>query len=250
MLRSIPGTSATGGHNVRVTSRPRSLSFLALLAAGALLFSGLLAGCGSSKDGKSQQPASAASSPSVALPTGDVSVPPGVKITPPGTKLSFGQTATVAYEPNSKRNTVLRLTVTKVQRARISDLSAYVLDKRTRSSTPYYVDVRVKNAGTGDVGHTDVPVWLVDQDDTLIHSSGFTNRFEACPSRSLPAKFGPGASYSTCLLYLVPEHGHITAMSFRPLQAYAPITWTGKVQKPAAHKHKAHKLHPKKKQKH
>lgn len=230
----MPGSAGSGRHNVRVTSRARALSSPALLAAGALLVSGLVSGCGGpAKSGEPHHAASA--SPSVALPTGDVSIPPGVKITAPATRLSFGRTATVAYEPNSQRNTVLRLTVTRVQRARISDLSAYVLDRRTRNSTPYYVDVKVANAGRGDVGHTDVPLWLVDQKDTLIHSSGFTNRFAACPSTSLPAKFGPGAHFSTCLLYLVPAHGHFTAMSYRPLQAYAPITWTGTVQQPKKH---------------
>jgi hypothetical protein len=236
----MPGSSHPGRHNVRVTSRrpPRRPLLLVVLLAAALV----VAGCGAS----TKKPAHPAAKPSVALPTGDVSVPPGVKITPPGTKLSFGQTATVAYEPNTQRKTVLQLTVTRVQQGRISDLAAYVLDRQARRSTPYYVHVKVRNAGTGDVGHTDVPVWLVDQDNTLIHASGFTNRFAACPSTSLPAKFGPGASEDACLLYLVPDHGHVTAMSFRPLQRYAPITWTGQVSQPKAHRPGKHK-HGKKK---
>jgi hypothetical protein len=219
---------------VRVIQRlPRLSVLVAAVVAGSLV----LAGCGgSSEKPDSAARAQASKAPSVALPTGDVSVPPGVQITPPGTELSFGQTATVAYEPNSKRNSVLQLTVSQVRRARISDLAAYVLDKRTRRSTPYYVTVKVHNAGTGDVGRTDIPLWLVDQDNTLIHSSGFTNRFAACPSTTLPRRFGPDASVRTCLVYLVPNHGHFTAMSYRPLQAFEPITWTGKVTK-AHHQH-------------
>jgi hypothetical protein len=232
----MPGCAGAGRHNVRVIQRPPRLSVLAAVLAAVSL---LLAGCGGSSDkphnAARAQASKASTAPSVVPPTGDVTVPAGVQITPPGTKLSFGQTATVAYEPNSKRNSVLQLTVTKVRRARISDLAAYVLDKRARRSTPYYVTVKVHNAGTGDVGRTDVPLWLVDQDNTLIHSSGFTNRFAACPSTTLPRKFGPDASLQTCLLYLVPNHGHFTAMSYRPLQAFEPITWTGKVAKPRAH---------------
>ena len=242
----MPGPTGADRHNVRVTFPLRPLSVVAALVTAALA----LSGCGGTAGKPHAAAAQPTRSPSVALPTQDVSVPAGVKITPPGTKLSFGETATVAYEPNPKRKTVLQLAVTRVQRAHISDLSAYVLDKRARSSTPYYVDVRVRNAGSGDVGHTDVPVWLVDQADTLIHSSGFTNRFSACPSTTLPAKFGPGARTQTCLLYLVPDHGRFTAMSFRPLQAYAPITWTGTVAQPKAHqrKHPAHhQKHRKKK---
>ncbi len=239
----MPGILGADGHNVRVTP---PLPRLPVLAAVLLAVSLVLTGCGGSPKASQHTAAAHASDrPSVTLPTGDVSVPPGVQITPPGTHLSFGETATVAYEPNSKRNTVLRLTVANVRKARISDLAAYVLDKRARHSTPYYVDVKVRNVGSGDVGHTDVPLWLVDQDNTLIHASGFTNRFEACPSTSLPAKFGPGASLQTCLLYLVPDRGHLTAMSFRPLQAYEPITWTGKVTAPKTH-HKHHGKHQKK----
>jgi len=241
----MPGIVMVGRHNVRVTPRPPRLPVLAAVLVAVSL---VLAGCG----GSAEKPKhSAAAKPSVTLPTGDVTVPSGVKITPPGTELSFGQGATVAYEPNSKRNTVLQLTVKKVRRARISDLSAYVLDKRARRSTPYYVNVTVHNKGTGDVGRTDVPLWLVDQGNTLIHYSGFTNKFAACPSTTLPRKFGPGASLRTCLLYLVPKHGHFTAMSYRPLQAYEPITWTGKVARPKAHQHKSgHKHHPKHHHKH
>lgn len=247
----MPGILRTGRHNVRVTQSPPRRPRLPVLAAALVALSLVLAGCGGSADKpKHTAAAQASKGPSVAVPTGDVTVPSGVQITPPGTELSFGQTATVAYEPNSKRNTVLQLTVTKVRRARISDLAAYVLDKRARRSTPYYVNVKVHNAGTGDVGHTDVPLWLVDQDNTLIHYSGFTNRFAACPSTTLPRTFGPDATISTCLLYLVPKQGHFTAMSFRPLQAYEPITWTGKVAKPKPHHKHAKKLRSKHHKKH
>lgn len=230
---------------MRVIQRLRRLSVLVTFLVAVSI---VLAGCGGSPDkphgAARAQTSKASRSPSVALPTGDVTVPSGVQITPPGTELPFGETATVAYEPNSKRNSVLQLTVTKVRRARISDLAAYVLDKRARRSTPYYVTVKVHNAGTGDVGRTDVPLWLVDQDNTLIHSSGFTNRFAACPSTTLPKSFGPKATIRTCLLYLVPNHGHFTAMSYRPLQAFEPITWTGKVAKPRAHQHHHAKKKP------
>src|SRR3954469_10930256 len=49
--------------------------------------------------------------PTVTLPTSDVNVPAGVTLTKAGTELKFGEKATVAYEPNSERNTVLEMTV-------------------------------------------------------------------------------------------------------------------------------------------
>ena len=212
-------------HNVRVT-RPASRSVLrsaALLAAFALA----LTGCGG---GDGEKPTT---KPTVSLPTGDVNVPAGVELTKAGAQLKFGQKATVAYEPNAQRNTVLELTVNKAAQGTIADLSSYVLDDRTKASTPYYVDVSVTNVGDGDVGQTPIPLWAVDDANTLIQASSFTNSFSRCPSTPLPTTFAPNATVTTCLVFLVPDHGTLTGLSFRPLQAVAPIVWTGDVS-PAA----------------
>ncbi|HEX7739843.1 MAG TPA: hypothetical protein VF426_09385 [Marmoricola sp.] len=193
------------------------LTGVAALAALALV----VAGCGGSG---SSDKASASASPSPS-----VAVPDGVTLTKPGEKLSFGDTADVAYQPNPQRSTVISLKVTKVVRASIKDFSAYVLDKRTKTSTPYYVHVQVQNLGDGNIGGTDVPVWAVNSDDVLIHSSTFTNAFAPCPSPALPKSFGNGAKLTTCLVYLLPDHGTLDAVSFRPRQEVAGIQWTGTV---------------------
>jgi hypothetical protein len=179
--------------------------------------------------------------PSVAVPSGDVSVPEGVELTEPGTDLAFGETARVAYEPNPKRGTVLALTVRSVTKGSIRDLSRYQLDARTKASVPYYVRVKVANVGDGNVGKSPVPLWAVDNTDTLIQASSFTNTFRRCPSQQLPTPFGPGKRTTQCLVYLVPNHGKLTGISFRPLQAFAPIEWTGKITKPKPHKAKSKK---------
>ena len=159
-------------------------------------------------------------------------MPDGVTLTKAGEELEFGQSATVAYEPNPQRSTVLELTVDSVRKGLISDLGNYVLDEKTRASTPYYVQVTVKNVGNGDVGRTPIPLWAVDTTDTLIQASSFTNSFTKCPSTPLPQSFAPAAETSTCLVYLVPGGGTLTGVSFRPVQAYAPILWTGTVEEP------------------
>jgi hypothetical protein len=180
-----------------------------------------LAGCG----GKEKP----TTKPTVTLPTGNVNVPTGVELTKPGTELKFGEKATVAYEPNADRTTVLEMTVTGATQGLIGDLGSYVLDERTKASTPYYVDVTVKNVGDGDVGQTPIPLWAVDNTNTLIQASSFTNSFTRCPSTALPTTFAPNATATACLVYLVPDHGTLTAMSYRPLQAVAPIVWKGTV---------------------
>lgn len=186
----------------------------------------LVTACG----GTSEKPTT---KPSVTLPTANVNVPSGVTLTKAGTELTFGASATVAYEPNAQRASVLQLTVTAAQQGSIADLSSYVLDDRTKASTPYYVHVAVKNVGDGDVGQTPIPLWAVDNTNTLIQASSFTNAFTTCPSTALPTTFAPNATLTACLVYLVPNHGTLTGLSFRPLQAFAPIVWKGTVTPPA-----------------
>jgi hypothetical protein len=225
---SRPGRIPAGvGHNVRVIDPVRRSLRAPLLRWSAVVLAAslVLAGCGGEEKPTTK--------PTVTLPTGNVHVPDGVELTKAGTNLKFGETATVAYEPNSQRNTVLQMTVTAATEGTIADLSSYVLDDRTKASTPYYVTVSVKNVGDGDVGQTPIPLWAVDDKDTLIQASSFTNAFAKCPSTPLPTTFAPNATVSTCLVYLVPDHGKLTGVSFRPLQAVAPIVWTGTVNPPA-----------------
>lgn len=227
-MLSRPGRIPAGvGHNVRVIDPLRRSLRAPLLRWSAVVLAATLAlaGCGGEEKPTTK--------PTVTLPTGNVHVPDGVELTKAGTNLKFGATATVAYEPNSQRNTVLQMTVTAATEGTIADLGSYVLDDRTKASTPYYVTVSVKNVGDGDVGQTPIPLWAVDDKDTLIQASSFTNAFAKCPSTPLPTTFAPNATATACLVYLVPDHGKLTGVSFRPLQAVAPIVWTGTVNPPA-----------------
>lgn len=224
--------SVSAVHNDRVSlGRPlRRPVRLPALALALVLAAAGLAGCGSDEE--------PAADPTTAAPTPSVNVPDGVTLTKAGTTLDFGESASVAYEPNPERNTVLDLTVVSVQQGRIADLSSYDLDEQTKVSTPYYVEVTVKNVGDGDVGKSPIPLWAVDQQNTLIQASTFTNQFSKCPSKALPTSFAPSAEVSTCLVYLVPDGGELTKVSFRPLQAFAPIEWEGTVSPPPSPKKK------------
>jgi hypothetical protein len=166
----------------------------------------------------------------VDLPTGNVEVPQDVDLTEAGTELEFGEPAVVAYEPNTRRSSVLSLQVDSVQMGRIADFSAYQLDARTRASRPYYVRATVRNVGSGQLGRAAVPLLAVDARNTLIQPSSFNNTFRRCPSTPLPAQFGPGRGARLCLVYLIPARGRLVEMSFRPLQAFEPITWTGAIR--------------------
>ena len=189
----------------------------------------VLAACeGGEGDTGTEQP-SPSMSPS---PSSRVPVPDGVELTEVGADLTFGDTATVIFEPNQKRGSVLELTVRGATKGRIKDFSSFVLDDYTRGSTPYYVDVTVKNVGEGDVGGAAVPLWGVDAKNTLLPPASFTTTFRRCPSEPLPKKFGPDATHKTCLVFLAPDKGRMQAVSFRPNQAFDPIQWTGDITTP------------------
>lgn len=205
---------------VRRRALPGALLALTLVAAG----------CGGDGDEEApQEEPTAGGSPS---PSSTVEVPESVEIDEQGTQLGFGETATVVHEPTQNRGSVLALTVTKVQQARLADLSDFTLDERAQASTPYYVEVSVENVGEGDLGRAPVPLWAVDGDGRLVQASGFTADFEPCPSGPLPEPFGPGESVDTCLVYLLPDRGDLEAVSYRPTQEFTPITWEGEVAEP------------------
>ncbi len=227
---------AGGRHNDGVTARRAPLRLVALLAALALV----LGACGSSGDDETSAEETPSSTPSVELPTGNVDVPEGVELTEAGTTLEFGQPAVVAYEPNTERSSVLSMSVNSVQTGQIRDFAAYQLDARTKRSRPYYVRVTARNVGKGDLSRAAVPLLAVDNRDTLIQPSSFNNTFRKCPSTPLPAGFGPGKAANLCLVYLVPNGGRLTEMSFRPLQAFEPILWKGPI-KPVVAKKKSKK---------
>lgn len=211
-------------------NRPAPPLHVAVLGTAAML---ALSSCSSGGGGSAAPSPSARASTSLSpTPSSTVSVPPGVKLTSVGTNLALGQTATVIDEPNQKVGTVLQLTVKKASLGSMKDFKGFVLDDYTRAATPYYVSVGVKNVGEGDVGGTPVPLWGVDANDTLLPAATFTTRFPKCPSQPLPKTFGTGAAFDTCLVYLAPDHGRVTAVSFRPNQQFAPIQWKGDIPTP------------------
>jgi hypothetical protein len=207
---------------------------LAVLITSAAL---TLAGC-SGSDGKSSSSdggsasasASSASSPS---PSSTVSVPSGTQLTDQGSTLAFGDTGTVIFETTQHRGTVLQLTVKSVTQGSLADFKGFILDDKYKQNADYYyARVTVKNVGQGDVGGVAVPLWGVNASNTLLPAVNFTTTFAKCPSSLLPAKFGPGASLSTCLVYLSPDKGALSAISYRPSQEFNPIVWKGDITTP------------------
>ena len=219
---------------MRVTgSRSRIIRSAAVTLAAALV----LASCGGDGEEAAESPA-VTTSPS---PSSTVNVPEAVELTDVGADLAFGDPATVIHEPDQKSGTVLELTVKKATEGTIKDFSGFILDDYTRTSTPYYVDVTVKNVGEGTLAGGAVPLWGVDAKNTLLPPASFTTTFDRCPSEPLPKKFEPEASFSTCLVFLAPDKGTMEAVSFRPNQEFDPIRWTGEITTPKPEPKKSEK---------
>jgi hypothetical protein len=180
----------------------------------------------------SEEPAESPSVSTSPSPSSTVNVPASVELTEVGADLSFGDSATVIYEPTQKRGSVLEVTVKNAKQGSTKDFTGFILDDYTKKATPYYVDVTVENVGESNVGGVAVPVWGVDQTNTLLPPATFTTTFRRCPSEQLPKKFGSGESFSTCLVFFAPDKGTLKAVSFRPNQEFDPIEWTGEIATP------------------
>lgn len=200
---------------------------------GPLLVLGLLlAGC--SDDGSDAEEPDASSSPTEsATEEAYLPVPDGVELTPQGSELSVGETATVAYEPRQDLVGALDITVTKLEKASFKLFVGWKLTPETRKTQPYFVTAKIANVGETDLGGRTAPLYAVDGDNKLIEASTFASAFKPCPSESFPKKFENGDSLRTCLVYLAPDNGDLTAVSFRPTESFVPITWTGDVVRAA-----------------
>ena len=211
---------------------PRRLGVL--LAAAALL----LGACTGSGDGSSGPSGSGdsgdpgGSNATVAGPTPYLPVPEGVVLTDQGSELGVGETAVVAWRPAKGEVAVLSLRVRQLRRAPIKELADWQLDAAGRTSSLFYVTVTAENLGETDLGGTRIPLYVADN-STLVESNAFKTEFRPCPSPALPATFATGDTTTACLVYLVPAHGQLTSVTFRPAAKFNPITWVGKVEQPA-----------------
>jgi hypothetical protein len=203
------------------------------LVAGLLCVA--VAGC-SDDDGdpgsKESQSTSASGSGS-ASPTDSLLVPEGIDLTPGGSALSVGDVATVAYEVRQGVVAVLDIKVTRLEKTSFDEsFVGWDLSAEDKTKKPYFVRATVVNRGETDLGDRPVPLYIVDGNNALVEATSFLSTFAPCSPGSFPKSFPSGATAKVCLVYLAPDKGDLTAVSFRPTQEYDPITWTGELEKP------------------
>jgi hypothetical protein len=187
----------------------RGLGAIAVLA---------LAGCGGSTKTVTQRVATppAATTTAAETATTDAATPAATSggLTPMGSTLKIGDPALIAYDDatNHKKSRI-QVTPVKIEKGTIDDFKNIDLDGKQKSSTPYYVTMKVKNVGKGDLSGTDPASFIDGVDDRGQEQSNiiFFGTFDRCNSdRAKSLK--PGESYSSCLAYLIAGGGSIVGM--------------------------------------
>lgn len=219
------------GSSCRRRRARRPLAVTALLLAAPAL-----GGCSGDGDPAADAGTSTSPTPTITVttspsPTPYLPVPAGVDLTEEGTSLEVGDSAVVAWEPTQKLVGVIQVKVTSLERTSFKQsFQGWKITGEITMTQPYFVRATVKNVGDTDLSGQTVPLYAVDGDNTLVQASPFASDFEPCPSTPFGKKFVPGERASVCLVYLVPDRGDLSAVSFRPSQEFNPITWSGKVE--------------------
>ena len=211
------------------------------LVLSAVLTTLLLGACGSSGSSSSaggsastaSGGAASAGSSSAVTPAATTSGSSPAGITKPGTGLSAGQTATVTYTPltssgNGKPRT-LKVTVASIRTGSTADLKGIDLSGAPKGAVPQYVTVTVTNLGplSIDVDGTSDAIQGIDHDGNQQSPVSFIGDFPPCNQNSSTTPVGDGASFHTCLTYLV--SGGITKVGWTGTDDYtnSPVTWSG-----------------------
>jgi hypothetical protein len=155
-------------------------------------------------------------------------VPRGVVLTDPGSELGVGERGTIAWRARGDDVATLGVVVRKLVRADIKVLADWRLGAARRSSALYYVRISVTNVGDVDLSGQRIPLYVLDGAGALVESSQFETDFAPCPSRAMPAGFVHGEKATLCQAFLVPQHGELKAVAFRPTPRFNPITWVGR----------------------
>jgi len=202
-----------------------------ILVAGLLV--GVLTGCSDDSDGPAARGTRTPSaSATTAYPSG---APAGTVLTEPGSELSLAESATIAWQPRQDVVGTLQISVDSVEPTTFrKSFRDWRVDATTRTFSPYFVRAHVSNIGITDLGGFPVPVYGEDSADALVEPAVFKETFKPCHPSALPAPFGPGASTTVCLVFLVPAHGQLVGAAFRPTQDFDPIVWRPASASPAA----------------
>jgi hypothetical protein len=197
-----------------------------------------MVGCGGDDNGDAATPTATQATPTettAATDDGGGSSAGGGR-TAPGATLKLGETAHVTYKPLSatddKNLFEVDATALKIEKGSIDDFKNIGLDEDQKTSTPYYVTVKIQNTGDeiplGDMeGDPDLKFAAVDDRGQEQGSITFIGDFDRCTDNDAPKPFTQGKSYESCLAFLVGGDGSITETRWQGSDKYIlkPVVW-------------------------
>jgi hypothetical protein len=220
----------------------RSRTGAALACAAGIVGAAAIVGCGGSSGSTSS-----ATTATTAATTAAASATPSSKATTtaagtggttaPGTKLTPGTPALVNYKPGVNANSPtyrMQVTVVSIDRGSPSELNGVELEKAQQGQTPYYVHLRMRNEGAGNVAAEEInpAAGFQTTDDRGQPGQELTilGKFRTCETGEVPKQFTKGVTWNTCNLYLVGTGGSIVSASWTGGggEAYSekPIVWS------------------------
>lgn len=174
---------------------------------------------------------SCSSAPQETEPEGPVvprgfDLPAGVTLTEPGTTLEPGEPASVVLDLGNGAASAVTVEVTKVEEGSMKDFRFFSLDEPAKRSTPYYVDVAVRNEGPAGLGGTALPVLAHSDANVVYPASELVGRFAPCRRPTVPTKFLPDAEAELCLIYLIPRGEKLETVDLQADADAEPVRWT------------------------
>jgi len=145
----------------------------------------------------------------------------------------------IATGSGAHKGIKLQVTVESIEKGAIADFKNVDLTTSERTSTPYYVTLRISAlASTPTHGSDDPAIAFLAIDDRgqQQQSITFFGTFQRCNDNTPPKPFVRGKSYSSCLAYLMPGGGSIRSVQWNDGPAAAndvtpyfdhPIVWGG-----------------------
>ena len=208
------------------------LSSLSLVAVVAL------AGCSGGDNGKtdakkSASPQTSSSQSRMDESSSGVSSEPVDPLTEPGSSLELGESARFIWKATAKVTGEAEVSVTRIDKASVKAFSGFKLTDELKKSTPYFVHLKVKNAGKKNLGGFEPPIFL-DNGSSILYPAAHINNFGPCAKRELPVKFQAGKSAKLCMVFLAPADTKLHTVALRPDESKEQIDWTGKITKPGA----------------
>ncbi|MGH3471666.1 MAG: hypothetical protein ACRDPG_06435 [Nocardioidaceae bacterium] len=145
--------------------------------------------------------------------------------TAPGTNIRPGRSVIVRFHPDKSHNSLISLTVTRVQKGSVKDLGKFTLPAAARKSSVYYVHARVKNTGTGNLSGTRLMLYGEIRPTLVVPPTRFATTFAHCNDQPLPKHFIKSRVADLCMVLLAPHAGTVRAVQWRFPDNVEPISW-------------------------